>query len=186
MKAKKQKNILLGVTAGVAIYKSCSLVRILRKRGFAVKVVMTPNATKLISSKLFESLTDEKVYAGMFEEISDYSLKHIALSKWADAFIVAPCSANTVAKLAHGICDNLLTSIALALPQNKPVVVAPAMNTNMWKNPVTRKNISQICEIKNYTIVNPQKGVLASFDKGEGVLAPLEDIVKQLKAALGK
>lgn len=180
----KKKNVLLGVTAGVAIYKSCSLVRMLRKLGLKVKVVMTPNATKLISPKLFESLSDEKVYVEMFDEIKDYSLKHIALAKWADVLVIAPASANTIAKLACGISDNLLTNIVLALAAKTPKLIACAMNTNMWKNPVTQKNVSALKGLKDYLIIGPAKGTLASFDKGEGVLAPLGDIVKEVKAAL--
>ena len=182
----KKKNILLGVTAGVAIYKSCLLVRILRKAGFCVKVIMTPNATKLISPQLFESLSDQKVHAEMFGQISDYSLEHISLAKWADAFVVVPASANTVAKLAHGICDNLLTSVALALPQRTPKLVACAMNTNMWNNPLTQKNVALLKTLKDYVIINPARGTLASFDKGEGVLAPLQNIVKEVDKALKK
>ena len=180
----KKKNIILGVTAGAAIYKSCSLIRMLRKLGFEVKVIMTPNATKLISPKLFESLSDGKVYVEMFDEIKDYSLKHIALAKWADVLAVVPASANTIAKLALGLCDNLLTSVALALPAKTPKLIACAMNTNMWKNPITQKNVSALKGLKDYVVINPAKGTLVSFDKGEGVLAPLQDIVKEVKAAL--
>ena len=182
----KKKNIIVGVTAGVAIYKACSLVRMLRKLGFTVKVVMTPNATKLISPKLFESLTDNKVSVEMFDAIKDYSMEHIALAKWADCLVVAPASANTIAKVASGLCDNLLTSLVLALPLTTPKLIACAMNTNMWKNPLTQKNVAALEGLKDYRVIRPAKGTLASFDKGEGVLAPLQDIVKEVKKALKK
>ena len=181
-----KKNILLGVTASVAIYKSCSLVRILQRQGYGVKVIMSPNATKLISPKLFESLTNQRVYVEMLEETQDYSIEHIGLAKWANLVIIAPASANTIAKLAAGICDNLLTTAVLALPQSTPVVVACAMNTHMWNNPVTKKNIDYLKTLKNYKLVLPAKGRLASGDRGEGVLSPLEDIVQAVKSCLKK
>ena len=181
-----KKNILLCVTAGVAIYKSCSLLRILQRQGYGVKVIMSPNATKLISPKLFESLTNERVYVEMFQESKDYSMEHIGLAKWADSALIVPASANTIAKLASGICDNLLTTVIMALPQTVSVIVACAMNTNMWKSPVTQKNIAYLQTLKNYNIVFPVKGILASGDKGQGALAPLEDIVVFVKASLKK
>jgi len=177
-----KKNILLGVTAGVAIYKSCSLVRILQRQGYAVKVVMTPNATKLISPKLFESLGNGGVYVEMLQEVKDYSIEHIGLARWTDLTLIAPASANTIAKLASGICDNLLTTAILALPQTTPVIVACAMNTNMWKSPVTQKNITFLKTLKNYNVIYPSKGRLASGDKGVGVLASLEDIMAVVKS----
>ncbi len=178
-----KKNIILGVTAGVAIYKSCSLLRVLRRKGCSVKVVMTPNSTKLISAQLFESLSGEKVYVEMFEEAKDYSITHISLAKWAQLSLIVPASANTLAKLAIGLADNLLTTLFLALPSSTPKIVAPAMNTNMWRNPLTQRNI-KILKEQGYKIISPKRGVLASQDIGEGVLADLEAILKELEAYL--
>lgn len=179
-----RKNILLGVTAGVAIYKSCSLARMLKKNGFRVKVVMTPNAAKLISSQLFESLTCEPVYIEMFQERKEYCIEHIGLAQWADCALIVPASANTIAKLALGVCDNLLTTVMLSLPKKTHLYVAAAMNTNMWKHPATKQNINTLKKFKNCKIISPCKGLLACGDKGEGVLAPLEEIVKEVKKAL--
>ncbi|MFC1515115.1 flavoprotein, partial [Candidatus Omnitrophota bacterium] len=154
--------------------------------GHNVRVIMTPNATRLIAAQLFESLTDQKVSVEMFDSGAGYSLEHISLAKWADLLVIAPASANTIAKLSCGICDNLLTSVALALPVKTPKLIACAMNTQMWKNPATQKNISAFSKLGNYIICGPAKGTLASFDKGEGVLAPLEDIVDGIQSALKK
>ena len=179
-----KKNIILGVTAGVAIYKACSLLRMLQRQGYSIKVVMTPSATKLISPCLFESLSSDKVYVEMFQEAENYSIEHISLAKWADLVLVAPASANTIAKLATGVCDNLLTTLILALPRTTPVAVAAAMNTNMWENPVTQKNIKTLGKLKNYKLILPVKGCLACGDKGVGALASLEDIIKKVKGCL--
>ena len=181
-----RKNIILGITAGVAIYKSCSLARALIKQGHLVKVVMTPNAAKLISPILFESLTGEKVYVEMFQAQREYSIEHIGLAKWADLVLVVPASANTIAKLANGICDNLLTTLILALAKKTPVIIACAMNTNMWDNPITQRNLTLLKKTVNYKIINPAKGDLACGDKGQGALAALEDILKEIKLAFKK
>lgn len=176
----KKKNVLLGVTAGVAIYKSCDLVRKLIKGGFSVKVVMTPSATNLISPVLFRALAQDKVYVNMFDNEGD-SMNHINLSKWAEVFVIAPLSANTMAKIAGGIGDNLLTNTILALPSDVKVVLAPAMNTNMWDNPFTRRNIEKISEIKNYKILDPVEGELACRDKGKGALVDVDRIVEEVR-----
>lgn len=179
------KNILLGVTAGAAVYKSCSLVRMFVKAGFKVKTVMTPNSVKLISPVLFESLSQDKAYTDMFSPDREYSLKHISLSKWADTVLIAPASANTIGKLANGICDNLLTTLILALPDSVPVFIAPAMNTNMWKSPLVRVNIDKLSSLPNYKVILPEKGMLASGDEGEGALASLENIFKEVTSVRG-
>ncbi len=174
------KNVLLGVTAGAAVYKSCSLIRLFVKEGVRVKTVMTPNSVKLISPVLFESLSQDKVYTDMFSPDREYSLKHISLSKWADTVLIAPASANTMGKLANGICDNLLTTLILALPDRVPVFIAPAMNTNMWTSPLVRANVDKLSGLPNYKVILPEKGVLASGDEGEGVLASIEKIFKSV------
>ena len=181
-----KKNILLGVTGGVAIYKSCTLARMLLKKGHKVKVVMTPHATRLIAPKLFEALTNEKVYVEMFEDTKDYPMEHIGLAQWADIVLIVPASANTIAKLAAGICDNLLTSLMLAFPQGKKIIIVPAMNTHMWRNPATQKNVTYLKALENFVFIDPVKGTLASGDKGEGVLVSLETILSVAQKSLGK
>jgi phosphopantothenoylcysteine decarboxylase / phosphopantothenate---cysteine ligase len=175
-----KKNILLGVTGSVAIYKSCYLARMLIKEGFSLKVVMTPNAVKLVSPVLFQALTGERVYSEMFQ-VRQHSLEHISLSKWSDLVLIAPVSANTLAKIACGLCDNLLTSIILALPQEKKVVLAPAMNTRMWVNSITQNNIEKITRLSNYTLLNPSEGRLACGDTGQGALVSLDKIITCVK-----
>ncbi len=173
----KKKNILLGVSASAAIYKTCDIVRIFKRRGFEVKVVMSPNACKLISPVLFRSLSAGQVYTEMFSP-SQGDLIHISLGRWADIFVIAPCSLSTLSKIACGICDNLLVSTVFALPEAVKTVIAPAMNVNMWQNPVCQDNIKKLKSMKNLVVAGPAKGRLASGQQGLGRMLEPEDIVK--------
>ena len=126
-----KKNILLGVTAGIAAYKACELVRLFQKKGANVKVVLTPNAKEFVSPLSLASLSRNDVYCEQFN-YSNFDIEHVSLAKWGDIFVVAPLTANTLSKIAYGICDNLLTSLICAY--SKQIIVAPAMNVNMWNN----------------------------------------------------
>lgn len=172
----KNKKILIGVTAGIAIYKVCSLVRMFIKNGDDVKVVMTDSATKFISPIVFQSLSGNPVYVKMFEPIKEKAVDHIDLATWCDVFVLAPASANTIGKIANGIADNLLTTIIMALSKDKPVVIAPAMNTNMWENEFVKKNIDIIKNVNNYYLIEPETGLLAEGHKGKGILADITKI----------
>lgn len=172
------KKILLGVTSGVAVYKACEIVRLLKKQGHEVKVMMTPNAAGLVSPCLFESLSCNPVYFEMFSRTEDYSVQHISLAQWADAVLIAPCTLSTLSKIAFGICDNLLTTVFMALPRETPKFIAPAMNSNMWENPITRDNAEKIKKLLNVTIIGPGNGELACGQIGVGTLANVDDIVK--------
>lgn len=155
------KNVLIGVCSGIAVYKVCSVVSRLVQNGYDAKIIMTPNATKLISPIVFSALTHNKVYTETFEE--QWSDSHIALSAWADVFAIAPLTANTLSKLAHGIADDLLTTSVLAFPQDKPLVLFPSMNDQMWTNPMTQDNLRRLkvmkrtCPVK---VVDPKTGRL--------------------------
>ena len=175
-----KKNILLGVCAGVAIYKSCFLIRELQKEGFLVKVVMTPNSLKLISPVLLQSLASDGVYYEAFKNLPQKSA-HIDLSKWTDLMIIAPATANTIAKIACGMADNILTTTVLALPQSTSVLIAPAMNTNMWQNPLTQNNIKILEKWERYEIIGPCTGKLACGDKGIGTMEETKNIVAKVK-----
>ncbi|HDN86171.1 MAG TPA: hypothetical protein ENG49_02990 [Candidatus Omnitrophica bacterium] len=174
----KITNILIGICAGISSYKTCTLIRLLRKNNFSVRVVMTPNAVKFVSPLVFSTLSENPVYLEMFEEKSD--TKHISLAEWAHLVVVAPLSANTLSKIVCGICDNLLTTVICALPSRVKVILAPAMNENMWKNPTIQKNIEQLRKINRFIILNPTRGKLASGKYGVGRMVEPEFILKEI------
>lgn len=168
-----QKTVLIGVTGCIAAYKSAEIVRALQKRGLRVKVVMTEHATHFIDPLTFRSLTHEPVAVGLFDDPSD-PIHHISLAEEADLFLIAPCTANIVAKIAHGIADDLLTTTALAC--TAPLVVAPAMNVHMYEAAATQENLSALAR-RGARIVEAGSGYLACGDVGRGRLAEIEDIV---------
>ena len=179
----KNKTILIGITGGIAAYKICELIRRYKKAGANVKVVMTKNALNFVTKLTLETLSDNKVFVENFEtQEREYSPEHISLCDEADIMVIAPASANTISKIATGICDNLLTSVVCAF--NKPVIIAPAMNTNMWNNKIIQKNISLLKE-NNYHILEPETGELACKTTGKGRLCDLNLIFKKTSEILG-
>lgn len=166
----KNKKILLGVTGGIAAYKSCELIRLYQKQGADVKVIMSEAATKFVAPLTFAALSHHEVEITMFDD----SIKHIELAQWADILVIAPATANTIAKIACGIADNLLTNIILAA--TCPKLVAPAMNVNMYENAATRKNIHKLVQLGIQT-VGPDSGYQACGDMGKGRLASLDQIL---------
>ena len=177
----KDKNIILGVTASAAIYKACDIIRRLAEEGFRVSVVMTPEAEELIRPILFRSLSGNEVYRGLFDEPRSWEIEHISLAEKADLVLVAPATANIIAKTASGICDDLLSCVISAT--NAPVVFCPAMNTNMYKNRITQANIRKLQGL-GYKFVGPVEGKLACGKFGVGCLAPVDLIVKEAKKHL--
>ena len=181
----KNKKILVGITGGIAAYKICSLINMFFKEGADIKVVMTPAATEFVSSLTFQTLTNHAVYVDMFEIINKEEVEHISLANWADIMLIAPATANTIGKIAHGIADNLLTTIVMALPVETTVVMAPAMNSRMWDNPIMQKNVEILKEQKNkYIFVPPREGILACRYEGKGKIAENEDILVVVKKTL--
>lgn len=174
------KTVLLGVTGGVSIYKSCEVIRGLQKQGIRVKVVMTEHATHFIDPSLFRSLTREPVGLGLFDNPSD-PIHHISLAKEADAFCIAPCTANVIGKIAHGIADDLLTTTVMAC--TSPLIVAPAMNVNMYESAANQANLATLAA-RGVKIVEAADGYLACGDTGKGKLAPVEDIVSAIMTVL--
>jgi len=172
----KKKNILIGITGGIAAYKTCELVRLLVKGGYEVKVVMTQAAAQFVTPLTFQTLSRNPVYVGMFDLAKEENIRHISLADWADLAVVAPASANTLSKIAHGICDNLLTGIICALPPKTKVIFAPAMNENMWNNPLFQENIKILKHIKNYKLLDVGKGELACGITGCGRMSEPKDI----------
>lgn len=175
-----QKTVLLCVTGCIAAYKSCEIARALQKVGVRVKVCMTEHATSFVGPTTFRALTREEVAVDLFDNPSD-PIHHISLAKEPDVVLVAPATANVVAKVAHGQADDLLTTTILAT--DAPVVVAPAMNVGMWQAEATQKNIATL-EQRGFDIVRPATGYLACGDTGEGKLADVGDIVARTLVAL--
>ncbi len=167
--------VLLGVTGCIAAYKSCEIVRALQRKGVRVKVVMTEHAAEFVGATTFRALTHEPVAVGLFDEPGD-PVHHVSLARECDAFLVAPATANVIAKMAAGIADDLLTTTALAV--NAPVLVAPAMNTSMYEAAATRENIATLSR-RGVAIIEPCEGRLACGDVGKGHLADVDNIVEE-------
>jgi len=177
----KGKNILLGITGSIAAYKSALIVRLLVKAGAHVKVIMTPAATSFITPLTIATLSKNEV----LEHLSSDSkwTNHVELGLWADVFLIAPASANTVAKMATGICDNLL--LATYLSARCPVIIAPAMDLDMWLHPATQDNIKLLVS-RQVQLIPVEKGELASGLNGAGRMAEPENIIPHIEALLAK
>ncbi len=174
----EKKNVILGVTASVAIYKACDVVRRLKNEGFSVTVIMTLEAEEFIQPILFQSLSGNKVYRGLFEEPEDWEIEHVSLAEKTDLVLIAPATANIIGKLTSGICDDLLTCVCLAT--KAPILICPAMNENMYQNRITQDNIKKLKSL-GYRFVEPTKGRLACGKVGLGCLAEVETIIKEVK-----
>lgn len=178
-----QKNILLGVCGSIAAYKAAILVRLLVKAGANVKVILTPDASQFITPLTLATLSKNPVYMPYFEPETGVWSNHVELGLWADYMLIAPATANTIAKMANGQCDNLLT--ATYLSAKCPIFYAPAMDLDMWKHPSTQANIQKLTARGNQ-IISPQHGELASGLVGEGRLAEPEEIIAYLTDELSK
>lgn len=171
-------NYLIGVSGGIACYKTLTLCRLLIKAGHDVRVVMTENACKFVTPLAFQTITRNRAYVGEFDAGLEPSvIEHIDLAGWADEFIIAPATANTIAKIAYGLADNLLTSTVL--PYTKSIIIAPAMNVDMYENPVTQQNIKKL-EAMGHRIMEPGTGEMACDAEGKGRMTEPEDIFRYL------
>ena len=179
----KNKNILLGVCGSIASYKSASLTRLLIKAGANVKIVMTSDACNFITPLTLSTLSKNLVLTEYFDPKTGNWNNHVELGLWADIFIIAPATANTLAKFANGICDNLLAAVYLSA--KCPVYLAPAMDLDMWKHPATQKNINSLISNGNF-IINPAYGELASGLTGDGRMAEPEEIIELISQELKK
>lgn len=179
MKQLTNKQILLGITGSIAAYKACELVRLLRDAGCSVRVVMTQSATEFVSPLTFQALSHNEVHRGLLDEKAEAGMGHIQLAKWADAVIVAPASANFIARLAQGRADDLLTAVCLATPA--PLAVAPAMNQQMWLDAATQENITLLTQ-HNIKVFGPAEGDQACGDVGPGRMLEPEQIEAQIAA----
>lgn len=163
------KTILLGITGGIAAYKMCELIRMYKRANANVLVVCTPNALNFVTKLTLQNLSQNDVAVEEFD-VKDFKPEHISYADSADIMVIAPATANTISKIATGVCDNLLTSIACAF--TKPVIIAPAMNCNMWENPVLQENLHKL----HYEILEPESGFLACGYEGKGRLCSLDKI----------
>ncbi len=173
------KNIILGVSGSISAYKAADIANMLTKEGNSVHVIMTKGGQEFITPLTFQTLTKNRVYTDVFSEDDPSVVKHIALAEMADIVVIAPASADVIAKLAAGIADDMLTSVMLAV-KDKPVLICPAMNTNMYENPITQRNMNTLREFGFY-IVEPREARLACGAVGKGALASVEDIFEKIK-----
>lgn len=173
----KGKNILLGVTGGIAAYKAVALVSALKKREANVKVIMTKSACEFVTPLTFQTMSNNTVHTEMFNQLNNMDVEHISLAKWADIFVIAPASANTIGKMANGIADNMLTTVYMA--SRCKVIVAPAMNTYMLNHPA---NLNNIEKLKSYgvRVLKTQEDLLACGDVGSGKMLEPQDILEEI------
>ena len=174
------KNILVGVTGGIAAYKSAGIVSLLKKKGYNVKVVMTENATKIIGPLTLETLSRNRIYVDMWDSNPHYEVEHISLADWADMVLIAPATYNIIGKVSNGIADDMLTTILSAVSVRKPVFFALAMNVNMYENPILKENIDKLSSF-GYRFIDAEEGLLACNYSAKGRMSEPEDIVDEIE-----
>lgn len=174
------RKILMGLSGGIACYKVATLVSRLVQRGASVRVIMTQAATHFVTPLTFQSLSGHSVLTSLWQSDDHPDSQHIGLARWADLYIIAPCTANTLAKLACGLCDDLVSLTACALPREPkmaPVLLAPAMNAQMWDNPITQRNLAIVRELLQYQTIGPASGWQACRTSGVGRMSEPEAIL---------
>lgn len=179
---EKKRQIVVGVTGSIAAYKAAELVRRLRSHDCAVQVVMTDAAKKFVGELTFRTLSQNPVHTNMFDPVSEWRPQHISLAEWADALVIAPCTANVLAKLAHGIADDLLTCVGMA--SAGPLIVAPAMNERMWLHPATQENVA-LLKSRGVVVIDVGSGELACGYSGRGRMADLDLVIEAVAHATG-
>jgi phosphopantothenoylcysteine decarboxylase/phosphopantothenate--cysteine ligase len=182
-RANEYRHVLLGVSGGIAAYKACEVVRRLRVAGAEVRVVLTGNAERFVSALTFQALSGQPVRQGLWDAAAEMGMGHLELARWADAILIAPASANTLAKLAHGFADDLLSTLCLA--STAPLAVAPAMNHRMWLHAATQANIATL-RARGVAILGPADGPLAEGESGPGRMLEPAQLVQALLAPGGR
>ena len=175
-------NILLGVTGSIAAYKAADITSRLKKHGHNVDVILTESGSRIITPLTLQTLSRNKVYMDMFEEITPSEVKHISLAKKADVVLIAPATANIIGKIAYGIADDFLSTVVMAAANDTPVFIAPAMNTNMYENPIVQDNIEKLRSY-GYRFIEPKESLLACGDLGKGALADVDTIVEIIEGS---
>ncbi|MHC4364741.1 MAG: bifunctional phosphopantothenoylcysteine decarboxylase/phosphopantothenate--cysteine ligase CoaBC [Planctomycetota bacterium] len=176
--------ILLGVSSGIAAYKAVDLARKLATAGAEVKTVMTENACRLIGPKSFEAVTGSAVFTTLWSTAEEHKIGHVNLADWAQVVVVAPATANIIAKIANGICDDLLSTVLCAC-WAKPALLAPAMNDNMWNNPAVQRNVKRVQGI-GFELIGPKVGPLACGTEGIGRMAEAQEILEAVEKIASK
>jgi phosphopantothenoylcysteine synthetase/decarboxylase len=178
---KSEKTIILGVTGSIAAYKACEIARAFKKDNFDVQVLLTKEACEFVTPLTFQTISQNRVFTDMFELPEEWNPRHVSLADKAGLILIAPATANIIAKLAAGICDDILTCVAFA--SKAPVLIAPAMNDKMYRHPITQANIARLEKI-GYRFVGPVKGRLACGYEDIGHIADVKDIVSEAKKLL--
>ena len=178
------KNLLLGVTGGIAAYKAAGLASHLRQMGADVDVVMTKNATEFITPLTFQTLVKKEVFVDMWAPARVWEVEHVAMADRCHLALIAPATANFIGKVAGGIGDDMLSTVIMAINRRCPVIIVPAMNTNMYENPIVQENIARLARL-GYRFVEPEVGRLAEGYEGKGRFPKEETIVREVLAALG-
>ena len=173
----RDRRVLLCVCGGIAAYKSAELVRRLRDAGSEVTVAMTENAQRFIGAQTFQALSHRPVRSSLWDEHAEAAMSHLELARWAQQVVIAPATANTIAKLAHGMADDLVSTLCLAT--TAPIAIAPAMNHVMWKHPATQANIA-LLQSRGVQVIGPNDGPLAEGESGPGRMAEPAEIVAAL------
>lgn len=179
------RRIIIAATGAIACYKSCTLVSRLAQAGAEVTVLMTEAAERFVTPLTFQTLSGRPVYTSLWQAEENYDSQHIGLARAAALMVIAPASANTIAKLAHGMCDNVVTTVATALPRQTPVLIAPTMNAEMWDNPITQENVKKLRDVLGYHIVGPDAGWQACRTSGVGRMAEPHDIFDAIHRLIG-
>jgi phosphopantothenoylcysteine decarboxylase/phosphopantothenate--cysteine ligase len=181
-RSSENRHVLLGVSGGIAAYKACEVVRRLRDAGADVRVVMTEGAGRFVTPLTFQALSGQSVRGGLWDEAAEMGMGHLELARWADAILIAPASADMLAKLAHGFAGDLLSTLCLAA--TAPLAVAPAMNHRMWLHPATQANVACLRE-RGVAVLGPADGPLAEGESGPGRMLEPQQLVQALLAPGG-
>lgn len=174
----QDRQVLVAVTGGIACYKTCTLVSRLAQAGATVRVAMSDSAMKFVTPLTFQSLSNQPVHTSLWESFDRPDAQHIGIARWCDIAIIAPATANVIAKAATGICDDLLSTVLCAIPQQTPVIFAPAMNADMWANPVTQRNIQTVKDLLHWQQIGPEEGWQACRTIGAGRMSEPEAIIQ--------
>jgi phosphopantothenoylcysteine decarboxylase/phosphopantothenate--cysteine ligase len=176
-RSSENRRVLLGVSGGIAAYKACEVVRRLREAGAEVRVVMTESAERFVTPLTFQALSGQAVRSGLWDEAAEMGMAHLELARWADAILIAPASADMLARLAHGFADDLLSTLCLAA--TAPLAVAPAMNHRMWLHPATQANVASLRQ-RGVAVLGPANGPLAEGESGPGRMLEPQQLVQAL------
>lgn len=176
-------NIVLGVTGSIAAYKAADIISRLKKQGHEVDVILTESGSRIITPITLQTLSKNKVYMDMFEEITPKEVKHISLAEKADLMLIAPATANIIGKIANGIADDFLSTVVMAAANTTDIYIAPAMNTNMYENPIVQANIEKLRSY-SYRFIEPKESLLACGTVGKGAMADVDDIIKVIEGRM--